>query len=52
MPNYPAVYAVNVALRYIQSIGVLAINAHARPLVRACLDGLKKLPVELITPDE
>ena len=52
MPNYPAVYAINAALRYIHSIGVPAIDAHAYPLVRACLDGLKKLPVELITPDE
>ena len=52
MPNYPAVYAINAALRYIDSIGVPAIDSHARPLVRACLDGLKKLPVELITPDE
>ncbi|MCH2116235.1 MAG: aminotransferase class V-fold PLP-dependent enzyme [Pirellulales bacterium] len=52
MPNYPAVYAINAALGYLHSIGVPAIDAHARPLVRACLDGLKKLPVELITPDE
>ena len=52
MPNYPAVYAIRAALEYIQGIGVQAIDEHARPLVRACFDGLKQMPVELITPDE
>lgn len=52
MPNYPAVYAVGAGLGYIQSVGVQAIDDHARPLVRACLDAVKKLPVELLTPDE
>ena len=52
MPNYAAVYAVNAGLNYIQSIGVDAIAQHADPLVQSCLEGLKKLPVELLTPDE
>lgn len=52
MPNYPAVYAVNAALEYVRSIGVQAIDEHARPLVHACLDGLKDMGVELLTPDE
>lgn len=52
MPNYAAVYAVRAGLNYIQSVGVENIDEHCRPLVRACLDGLKKLPVDLITPDE
>lgn len=52
MPNYPAVYAVHAAMRYIGGLGVQAIDDHARPLVRACLDELKRLPVELVTPDE
>ncbi len=52
MPNYPAVYAVNAALAYIESVGVPAIDAHARPLVLACLDGLKELRVDLLTPDD
>jgi cysteine desulfurase / selenocysteine lyase len=30
--------------------GVAAIDAAARPLVRACLEGLARLPVELLTP--
>lgn len=52
MPNYPAVYAINAALGYIQQIGVEAIDAHCRPLVRACLEGIRKLPVELLTPPD
>ena len=52
MPNYAVVYAVNAALAYIESQGVENIAAHADPLVRQCLDGVKQLPVELITPDE
>jgi cysteine desulfurase / selenocysteine lyase len=52
MPGYAAVYAVDAALGYIQETGVGRIAAHADPLVRQCLDGLKRLPVQLITPDE
>jgi selenocysteine lyase/cysteine desulfurase len=52
MPNYPAVYAVRAGLEYIRSVGVKNIDAVARPLVLHCLAELKKLPVELLTPDE
>jgi selenocysteine lyase/cysteine desulfurase len=52
MPNYPAVYAVNAALSYIRGIGVGAIHDHAQPLVRACLAGIRRLPVEMLTPDD
>ena len=52
MPNYAAVYAINGALDYIHSVGVSAIDAYASTLVRACLEGLKKLPVEILTPDD
>jgi cysteine desulfurase/selenocysteine lyase len=52
MPNYPAVYAIRAALDYIRGVGVAAIDDAARPLVLACLAELKKLPVELLTPDE
>lgn len=52
MPNFPAVYAVRAALEYIAGIGPEAIDRAARPLVRACLDGLRRLPVELLTPDD
>jgi len=50
MPNYPAVYAIRAALDYIRSIGVAAIDAAARPLVRQCLEEVSNLPVELLTP--
>jgi cysteine desulfurase / selenocysteine lyase len=50
MPNFPAIYAIRAALEYLDGVGVAAIDAAARPLVRACLDGLARLPVELLTP--
>ena len=52
MPNFPAIYAIRAALEYIQGIGIAAIDAAARPLVCACLEGLARLPVELLTPRE
>jgi selenocysteine lyase/cysteine desulfurase len=52
MPNFPAVYAVHAGLQYIQSIGVEAIDAAARPLVRACLEGLQSLKVDVLTPPD
>lgn len=50
MPNYPAVYAIRAGLDYIRQVGVNAIDQAARPLVRQCLEGLAKLPIELLTP--
>lgn len=50
MPNYPAIYAIRAGLAYIQSVGVAAIETATRPLVDACLAGLKALPVTLLTP--
>jgi selenocysteine lyase/cysteine desulfurase len=52
MPNYPAVYAIRAALDYIKSVGVAKIDSTARPLVLACLAELKKLPAEMLTPNE
>ncbi len=52
MPNYPAIYAIRAALDYIRGVGVAAIDAAARPLVLHCLEELKRLPVELLTPSE
>ncbi len=52
MPNYGAVYAALAGLDYVQGVGIAAIDAHCKPLVAACLEGLKELPVELLTPDE
>ncbi len=52
MPNYPAVYAVRAGLEYVSRVGIATIDHAARPLVLHCLEELKKLPVELLTPDE
>ncbi|AWM37440.1 Cysteine desulfurase [Gemmata obscuriglobus] len=52
MPNYPALYAVRAGLEYLRGVGVANIDAHARPLVLHCLTELRKLPVEVLTPDE
>lgn len=52
MPNYPAVYAIESGLKYIHRVGVDAIDQHCKSLVQHCLSELRKLPVELITPDE
>jgi selenocysteine lyase/cysteine desulfurase len=50
MPNYPAIYAINAGLTYIDSIGVKEIDAHAKKLITMCLDGLAQLPVEMLGP--
>jgi selenocysteine lyase/cysteine desulfurase len=52
MPNYPALYAIRAGLEYIQNIRVEAVAAAAQPLMEACLEGVSKLPVELLTPLE
>ena len=52
MPNYGAIYAANAGLNYLLSIGVEAIAQHADPLVRTCIEGVRNLPVELITPTD
>lgn len=52
MPNYPAVYAIRAALAYLEETGVGQIEKRTAPLMEACLEGLRKLPVELITPVE
>ncbi|CAB4340041.1 unannotated protein [freshwater metagenome] len=50
MPNYPAIYAINAGLDYISSVGVKAIDDHAKNLVTKCLAGIAELPVELLGP--
>ncbi len=52
MPNYPAVYAIRAGLEYIRSAGVANIDAAMRPLVLHCLAEVRKLPVEVLTPNE
>jgi cysteine desulfurase / selenocysteine lyase len=50
MPNYPAIYAIRAGLEYILQIGVESIHAKTKPLVQACLDAVRQLPVEMLTP--
>lgn len=50
MPNYPAVYAIRAGLDYIRQVGINEIDRAAAPLTRQCLEGIAKLPVELLTP--
>ena len=52
MPNYPAIYAVDAALSYIDQIGVSAIDAHCVPLMEICLDGLQSMGANLISPND
>lgn len=52
MPNFPAIYAVRAALDYIRGVGVDAIDRHARPLTLQCLEEIRKLPVEVLTPGD
>jgi cysteine desulfurase / selenocysteine lyase len=52
MPNMPAIYAIRAALEYLRGVGVEAIDRAARPLVASCVQGLRRLPVELLTPPD
>ncbi len=52
MPNFPSIYAVCAGLEYIEKTGVERIDQAARPLTLSCLERLRKLSVELITPPE
>jgi selenocysteine lyase/cysteine desulfurase len=50
MPNYPAIYAIRAGLQYISSVGVETIHNAMKPIVQNCLDELRKLAVEMLTP--
>jgi len=50
MPNFPALYALNASLRYVEAIGVAAIAAHADPLVAATHRGLIERGFEPMAP--
>jgi len=50
MPNFAALYALNAALRYVDAVGVEAIQAQADPLVRAAHEGLCALGLEPMCP--
>lgn len=50
MPNFPALYALNAALRYVESAGVAHIAAHADPLTARVDAGLRALGLEPLAP--
>ena len=50
MPNFAAIYALNAALRYVESVGVAAIARHADPLVVQVHAGLVKLGLQPMAP--
>jgi selenocysteine lyase/cysteine desulfurase len=50
MPNFAALYALNAALRYLDSVGIATIAAHADPLVKALHDGLHELGLKPMSP--
>ncbi|PJF40221.1 MAG: hypothetical protein CUN54_06150 [Phototrophicales bacterium] len=52
MPNYPAIYGIRAALDYLLGVGVDAIADATSDLVQACYDGIRDLPVELLTPND
>ena len=46
MPNFVALYALNAALRYLESVGIENIERHADPLVGECDAGLRDLGIK------
>lgn len=46
MPNFVALYALNASLRYLESVGVTNIAAHADPLMVEVEEGLRELGVK------
>lgn len=50
MPNFAALYALNAALRYVHDVGVVAISAHADPLIRQLYEGLLSLKLQPMCP--
>ena len=50
MPNFAAIYALNAALRYVESVGIEAIGRHADPLVVSLDKGLRQLGLTPMCP--
>ncbi len=52
MPNFVSLYALNASLRYLESIGIEAISAHADPLVAQAHRGLSELGILALAPHQ
>ncbi len=50
MPNFPAIYALNASLRYLEDVGVEVISRYADPLVNRLHRGLLELGVKPMAP--
>jgi selenocysteine lyase/cysteine desulfurase len=50
MPNFPGIYAMRAALKYLLEIGPARIDAGLRPLIDRLREGLKALGLDLLTP--
>lgn len=50
MPNFAAIYALNAALRYVESVSIEAIGRHADPLVATLDSGLRQLGMTPMCP--
>lgn len=50
MPNYPAIYALNAALGYLETIGIDTIAAHADPLVASLAAAMAQIGLPLMAP--
>jgi selenocysteine lyase/cysteine desulfurase len=50
MPNFPALYALNASLRYLENVGVEAISRQADPLVERAHRGLRDLSLRPMAP--
>ncbi|MBM3876555.1 MAG: aminotransferase class V-fold PLP-dependent enzyme [Verrucomicrobia bacterium] len=50
MPSFPAVYALNASLHYLDSIGVVNVAHHADPLVQHMHNGLRELRLKPMAP--
>jgi selenocysteine lyase/cysteine desulfurase len=50
MPNFVSLYALNAALRYLETIGIDEISRHADPLVARVDEGLAALGIKPLAP--
>ncbi|RFC47690.1 MAG: Selenocysteine lyase/Cysteine desulfurase [Verrucomicrobia bacterium] len=52
MPNFVSLYALNAALRYLETVGIESIAAHADPLVTRLHEGLRDLGISPMCPPQ
>lgn len=50
MPNFPAIYALDSSLRYLEAVGVPVLSRHADRLVGVAAAGLRGLGLNLMCP--